>query len=133
MMNQHENRRIAMQAIFLANQNPGLKADQVEAKTLETLDLQRMPAYSDLLISGILGKKEELEKELAAHLKKGWCLERVNPITVAILEVALYEIKYSSHIDPKAAINEALNLGDEFADKKAKSFINGVLANFIKE
>lgn len=132
-MNQHDSRRVAMQAIFLANQNPGLKIEDVKEKTLETLDLQKMPAYSDLLITGILEKKGELKAALSAHLKKGWRLERVNPITVAILEVALYEIKYSSHIDAKAAINEALNLGDEFADPKAKSFINGLLANFVKE
>ena len=47
------------------------------------------------------------------------------------LEVALFEIKNSDEIDPKAAVNEALNLCDEFAEPKEKPFINGMLANFV--
>ena len=30
------------------------------------------------------------------------------------------------------AVNEALNLCDEFAEPKEKPFINGMLANFVK-
>lgn len=132
-MNQHESRKIAMQAVFLANQDQDLTAAEVEVKTVETLDLEQLPAYSKTLIEGVIFKRDELASELTKYLKKGWRLERVNPIAVAILEVALYEIKYSSEIEPKAAVNEALNLCDEFADPKAKPFINGMLANFVEK
>lgn len=47
------------------------------------------------------------------------------------MEVALFEIKNSDKIDPKAAVNEALNLCDEFVEPKEKPFINGMLANFV--
>ncbi len=132
-MNQHDSRKIAMQAVFLANQNQDLTAAEVEVKTVETLDLEQLPAYSKTLIEGVVAKRDELASAIAANLKKGWRLERVNPIAVAILEVALYEIKYSTEIEPKAAVNEALNLCDEFADPKSKPFINGILANFINK
>lgn len=132
-MNQHESRKIAMQAVFLANQDQDLTAAEVEVKTVETLDLEQLPAYSKTLIEGVIFKRDELASDLTKYLKKGWRLERVNPIEVAILEVALYEIKYSSEIEPKAAVNEALNLCDEFADPKAKPFINGMLANFVEK
>lgn len=132
-MNQHQSRQVAMQAVFLADQNPDLAAPEVEVKIVHTLDLKELPAYSKALIEGVLARRQELQSTLASHLKKGWTLKRVDPITVAILEVALYEIKYSTEIGPKAAINEALNLGDEFVDPKAKPFINGILANFVKE
>lgn len=131
-MNQHESRKVAMQAIFLANQDPELTAAEVEVKIVETLNLKQLSAYSKTLIEGVMLKREELNSDLSAHLKKGWTLDRVSAITVAILEVALYEIKDSAEIEPKAAVNEALNLCDEFADPKAKPFINGVLANFVE-
>lgn len=131
-MNQHESRKVAMQAIFLANQDPELTAAEVEVKIVETLNLKQLSAYSKTLIEGVMFKREELDSDLSAHLKKGWTLDRVSAITVAILEVALYEIKNSAEIEPKAAVNEALNLCDEFADPKAKPFINGVLANFVE-
>ena len=131
-MNQHESRKVAMQAAYLANQDPEYTAEEVEAKTVATLDLKELSAYSKTLIEGVIAKREELEQDLESHLKNGWHLNRVNQITVAIMEVALYEIKYSDEIEPKAAVNVALNLCDEFADPKSKPFVNGMLANFIK-
>lgn len=132
-MNQHDSRKIALQAIFFANQDKELSAPEVEVKVVDTLDLEQLPAYSKTLIDGVMFKREELEKNITEHLKKGWRLERVDAITVAILEIALYEIKYSLDIDPKVAVNEALNLCDEFTDPSTKPFVNGILGNFVKE
>lgn len=131
-MNQHESRKLAMQAVYLANQEPDYTAEEVEAKIVQTLDLKELSAYSKTLIEGIMSKRPELDEKISNHLKKGWKLSRINQTTLAILEVALFEITYSDEIEPKAAINEALNLCDEFADPKAKPFVNGVLANFVK-
>lgn len=39
-MNQHESRKVAMQAAYLANQDPEYTAEEVEAKTVATLDLK---------------------------------------------------------------------------------------------
>lgn len=36
-MNQHESRKVAMQAVYLANQEPDLTAEEVEAKSLQRL------------------------------------------------------------------------------------------------
>ena len=130
-MNQHESRRVAMQAVYLSNQDLKYTANEVEAKTVAMLDLKVLSAYSKELIEGVIEKRDELKGELARYLKKNWRINRINQISLAILEVALYEIKYSKEIEPKAAVNEALNLCDEFADPKDKPFINGMLANFI--
>ncbi|WP_251716128.1 transcription antitermination factor NusB [Lactobacillus agrestimuris] len=132
-MNQHESRKVAMQAVFLANQDPELTAAEVEVKTVEMLELQQLSAYSKTLIEGVIANRDQLQSDISSYLKNGWKLERVNAITVAILEIALYEIKDSVEIEPKAAVNEALNLCDEFADPKAKPFVNGVLANFVEK
>ena len=130
-MNQHESRRVAMQAVYLSNQDLKYTANEVEAKTVAMLDLKVLSAYSKELMEGVIEKRDELKGELASYLKKNWRINRINQISLAILEVALYEIKYSKEIEPKAAVNEALNLCDEFADPKDKPFINGMLANFI--
>lgn len=132
-MNQHKSRRVAMQAVYLANQEPKYTPAEVEAKTVAMLDLKELSAYSKTIIEGVIEKRDELKGQLAAYLKKNWRIDRINQISLAILEVSLYEIKYSDEIEPKAAVNEALNLCDEFADSKTKPFINGILANFIKK
>ena len=122
-MNQHESRRVAMQAVYLANQDLKYTPAEVEAKTVAMLDLKELSAYSKTLIEGVI----------ASYLKKNWRIDRIDQISLAILEIALFEIKYSDEIEPKAAVNEALNLCDEFADPKTKPFINGILANFIQK
>ncbi len=132
-MNRHESRRVAMQAVFTANQEPEASADEVMTTIVKTLELQELPAYSKALITGVIENRVELEASLVAKLRSGWTLKRINPIVIAILEVALYEINHSDAVDAKVAVNEALNLCDEFADPKEKAFINGVLANFVKK
>ena len=130
-MTQHEMRRIAMQAIYLANQGKLTDAEEVCQKALKALELKDFPDYSTELVNGVLANKEALDEQLSKYLKKGWRLNRINEIDLAILEVALYEMQNSKVIDPVAALNEALNLCDEF--KESKKFINGLLANFIKK
>lgn len=53
-MNQHESRKVAMQAIYLANQEPDLNAEEVEAKVVTALNLKQLSAYSKKLIEGVL-------------------------------------------------------------------------------
>jgi transcription antitermination protein NusB len=130
-MNQHQSRRIAMQAVYLANQDLKSTPAEVEIKTVKMLNLKELSAYSKTIIEGVIEKRDELKGSLAIYLKQNWRIDRINQILLAILEVALFEIKYSTEIEPKAAVNEALNLCDEFADPKDKPFINGMLANFI--
>ena len=53
-MNQHESRKVAMQAVYLANQEPDLTAAEVEAKVVATLHLKQLSAYSKKLIEAVL-------------------------------------------------------------------------------
>lgn len=132
-MTQHDNRRIAMQGVYLSNQDLTLSSDEVIQKLIASLQLKQLSQYSKQIIEGVVDNKKTLQQALQKHLKKGWRLDRMNQVTVAIMEVALYEIENSDAISAQAAINEALNLEDEFDDPKSKAFVNGVLANFIHE
>ena len=132
-MTQHEMRRIALQALYLANQEPDLDYDEIVSRTQRALDLKDLPDFSQELVKGVLSQKADLDKEISKYLKSGWRIERLAQIDRAIRELGLYEIKNSKQIEPVAALDEALNLGEEFSSEKSKAFINGVLGNFIDE
>lgn len=132
-MNQHQSRKIALQAIYLYNQDPGLSVEELEQSVTSALDLKALPDYSKELIAGVIACQGELREKISSKLKQGWRIERLSKTTLAILEVALYEMLHSTVIEDKSAINEALNLCDEFDDPKSKPFINGLLANFVQE
>lgn len=87
-MNQHDSRRIALQAIYLYNQDPSLTASELENNVKSALDLDTLPAYSQELVSGVIDKQAELRDKLSANLKQGWRLERLSKTSLAILEVA---------------------------------------------
>ena len=77
-MTQHEMRRIALQALYLANQEPELDYDDVVTRTVKALDLKDFPEFSDNLLKGILGQRSELDEELSKYLKSGWRIERLS-------------------------------------------------------
>lgn len=130
-MTQHEIRQLALQGIYLSNQHPDWDPDQVSQHLQSSLDLKSMPAYADELINLAYDHQAELQAQLSQQLKKTWTWDRLSQIDQAILLLAVTEIKYSQAISAVGAVNEALNLCEEFSDPKSKKFINGVLAKFV--
>ena len=60
-------------------------------------------------------------------LDKGWKISRMSRMTVAVLRLALYEMRYVDDVPVGAAINEAVELAKVYDTDEAAAFINGVL------
>ena len=86
--------------------------------------------YVKKSINTINEKKEELENIVSANLKKDWKLERIPKINIALLKLAIYEIKYTD-TPFKVVINEVVDLAKKYSDDSAPSFINGLLASIV--
>lgn len=84
------------------------------------------------IVFGIQKNKEEILDGITQNLKEDWELNRISKIDLAILKLAIYEIKYTN-VPYKVAINEAVELAKKYGEGKSSSFINGVLANIVKE
>lgn len=88
--------------------------------------------YITEAICEINEKKMELEELISKKLKKDWNLERISKTNIAILKLAIYEIKYAD-TPFKVAINEAVDLAKKYSEETAPAFINGVLASIVAE
>ncbi|MBP2056919.1 N utilization substance protein B [Lactobacillus colini] len=132
-MTQHDMRRIALQTLYLANQSQDPDVEEICIQAQKALDIKKYPEFSKSLVEGVLKHKADLDNQLSKFIKEGWRIDRLNQIDRAILELSLYEIQNSSVIEPVSAVNEALNLCDEFSSPKSKAFVNGILGNFIKK
>lgn len=62
------------------------------------------------------------------YISSGWKIERIGKAELAILRLAVYEMKYDDDVPFKVAINEALELAKIYCGSDARSFINGLLA-----
>lgn len=62
----------------------------------------------------------------------GYEIDRIFKIDLAILVLAVYELKFASgEVQPSIIINEAVELSKKYSTEKSYSFINGVLAKVI--
>ncbi len=66
--------------------------------------------------------------DIICNVSSGWKLDRIGKAELAILRLAIYEMKYDEDVPYKVAINEAVELSKIYCNEEAKSFINGVLA-----
>lgn len=76
----------------------------------------------------ILNQAEKIDEEISQSAPK-WPIKKINRIDLAILRLAIYELKYEPKIPVKVAINEAVELAKEFGAENSPSFINGVLGD----
>ncbi|WP_125711638.1 transcription antitermination factor NusB [Companilactobacillus kedongensis] len=132
-MNRHKIRELAVQSLFSIETTKDDSQTAINS-VMDIADLgeEEAPEYLTFLVSGTLEKQAELDKEIADHLKKKWTIQRLSRIDRVILRVGLFEMENSLEVPKKVAIDEAIELAGEFGDKDSKSFVNGILSNFVE-
>lgn len=86
--------------------------------------------YMTHKINAILDSLEEID-EIILSICKGWRIERLGKTELAILRLAVYEIKKDDDIPTGVAINEAVELAKKYCNENAPRFVNGVLAKLV--
>ncbi|MBQ9790250.1 MAG: transcription antitermination factor NusB [Clostridia bacterium] len=86
--------------------------------------------YIQNVYHGVISHYDEL-CGIVKDKSVGFSFDRIFKVDLAILLVALYEIKYVESIPTKVSINEALNLAKAYSTEKSNKFINGILASVV--
>ncbi len=58
---------------------------------------------------------------------EGWEIKRIDKVSLTIMRLAYYEIKYDESIPVKVSINEAVEIAKKFGPDEAPAFVNGIL------
>ena len=102
----------------------------VTGRPLEELIADAKPLTRELA-EGVDEHREELDETIAAH-SKGWAVDRIAPLDLNVMRVALYEIE--EELAPaEVAINEAIEIAKEYSGADAPKFINGVLGAIVRK
>lgn len=83
------------------------------------------------LAEGVDEHREELDEAIEAHAK-GWTVDRIAPLDLNVMRVALWEIE-EGEVPVEVAINEAIEIAKEYCGAEAPKFINGVLGAIVRE
>ena len=91
--------------------------------------------YIAAVACGVEEHREELDGLIEKH-SRGWKKNRISPVALSVMEVAVYEMLYREDIPALVSINEALELVKTYDEENARAFVNGILnavANEIGE
>ena len=83
------------------------------------------------LFEGVSSREQELDDVINKY-SKGWKANRLPKVNLAILRLAIYEIKYLDDVPNSVAINEAVELAKKYSGEGDYSFINGILGSVAK-
>lgn len=111
---------------FLKQKNEITLDEFLTSKDIEETDRD----YVVEIYDGVLSHEQELDEKIAKYLK-GYTLERIFKVDLAILKLAIYEIDYLQE-KPSIVINEAVELAKKYSTDNSYKFINGVLASIVK-
>ena len=87
-------------------------------------------AYIDGILRGVEEHSAALDDSIAQCLK-GWTLDRIARVDLAVLRVAAYELCYARETPDAVVINEAVALAQKFDSPAAAKFVNCVLSTLL--
>lgn len=88
--------------------------------------------YVKEVARGIKEYDGNIKKTISDNLKSGWTIDRISTIDLALLKLAIFEIKYKN-IPFKIVINEIVEYAKQYGEDSSAPFINGVLASVVKD
>lgn len=84
------------------------------------------------LVCTVWEKVEEIDAVIEKYAK-GWKINRISKVALAVLRLAICEIKYYEDIPVGVSINEAVELCKKYAAKDDSAFVNGILGSVSRE
>ena len=102
----------------------------VTGRPLEDLLVDSKP-FTRQLATLVAADTERLDEIISSHLR-GWTLDRIAPLELNIMRVALYEGLEMDEVPIEVAIDEAVETAKEYCGKDAPAFVNGVLGSALE-
>jgi len=142
-MNRRNAREIALCLIFDFGFNTEEKPEELlelyleyfqvdENKDKDISEKIRNDAFISKVYFGVSEKLGELDEIISKH-SANWKLERVSRVSLSILRLALYEMRYMDDIPTEVSINEAVELAKKYDHDDGYTFINGILGAAEKQ
>lgn len=107
----HLKRRHVVQELFSWKANPKTKITEPKIQ----LVLKNLPQIDKIITNSATE----------------WSIDKINPIDLAILRLAVFELCLEVNEPPKVVIDEAVELAKEFAGESSPAFINGALGRAL--
>jgi transcription antitermination protein NusB len=118
-----DQRRAAVVALY--------QRDVTDRPLDETLD-RRATAFTRELATGTAERQDELDA-LIERYAEDWTIDRIAPLELNIMRVALFEMLHRADVPDEVALDEAVEAAKELCAAQAPAFVNGILGSVHRE
>ncbi|MDF1809407.1 MAG: transcription antitermination factor NusB [Phycisphaerales bacterium] len=146
MASPRDIRKLALLALYQLDSRAGADAEAIRDSLNDVLTLEEEGlTFSDLKMDFSDAQRDrafELAHRAFEHreiadvelneLSTDWTVSRMPVVDRSILRLAHYEMTVLDDAQPKAAVNEAVELAKVFSTKNSPGFINGILDKILK-
>ena len=124
-------RRYAVQGIYQWHLS-GNAIKDIELQFLESINAKKVDIeYFQEILVNTLTSITEIDELLIPILDRDF--EEVNPVELAVLRLAGYELMSRLDVPYKVVINEALELTKTFGASEGHKFVNGILDKLARQ
>lgn len=128
--NKRKSREQAFIILFEKSFNTELSVDEIMDIAIETEVISK-----DKMTADIVKRAEENIEDIDAVIEqnlKGWSKQRISKVSLALLRMAVCEMKYFDKVPVGVSINEAVEICKVYGSDEDKSFVNGILGSISR-
>ncbi len=129
-MTRNEAREILMQMMYEMDAAKNMNREAASLLTEERLSGNHIERGKSLLNS-IIENIDEIDEEIN-KFSKSWKTNRMPKVDLAVIRLAVGELKYADDVPDAVAINEAINLAKKYSTDQSSRYVHGVLGAIAK-
>lgn len=130
-MDRRKAREAVMGLLFEKEFNKEESAETVYRLAEDARELEN-DKYLTETYFGVLDNLDEIDALISSR-SIGWKTNRMTKVSLSVMRIAVYEMKYCEDIPFNVSINEAIEMCKKFDDDKAPAFVNGVLNGIAED
>lgn len=126
-----QSRELALQILFQTEFAPQMSLSDIATVFNKTFEEQVLN-YTYKVVKAVQANKEKIDAKIQ-DASRHWKIDRMASVDRNILRVAICEMFYIDELlEPKIAINEAIEIAKTYGTQESSSFVNGILDQAIR-
>lgn len=126
-----KSREQAFIILFEMSFNSEMTVDEIINMAIETEVISKDKMTVEL-VKTAQEHIEDIDAVIERNLK-GWTMQRISKVSLALIRMAVCEMKYFEKIPVGVSINEAVEICKIYGSDEDKSFVNGILGSISRE
>ena len=129
-MTRREAREQAFMVLFEKTFFEDVSISEIVSDAQEA-ELIKINAFADVILKAVENNIAGIDSIIAENARK-WSIERLPKVSLAVLRLAIGEMKFVDDVPAGVSVNEAVELTKKYGTEDDASYVNGVLGAVAK-